>query len=206
MAADKRKLGDEFTVTAHPVRITLSSHWAQHWYEDALNELRTGGVTNDLNSKRREIIFAVCFVESYLLEWARDHVFVGDMEIKLDKIKKYFYVKKGLAEKWKKIVKAICKEELNIKPPNFNEDYWHEFIKLVDYRHGYVHARESIPYGTDPPDKDIFRMTSPGDTSKVKVGWATRTVFNLISKLHEVTDIKTGVNPPDWLRKPQLNN
>ena len=26
-------------------------------------------------------------------------------------------------------------------------------------------------------------MTSPGDTSKVKVGWAARTVFNLISIL-----------------------
>lgn len=45
--------------------IWLSYCFAPEWFADALNEAKTG---RDHNTRRREIIFAVCCAESYLVE------------------------------------------------------------------------------------------------------------------------------------------
>ena len=44
--------------------------WARDWFDDAFNETRV----SDHRSRRREILFSVCFAESYLFEWVRDEV------------------------------------------------------------------------------------------------------------------------------------
>lgn len=204
MTTFKVKTAGKLSLTQGSARVMLSSSWAQNWYEDALNEVVTAKTESDTNFVRREIIFAVCFAESYLLEWARDIAFRGNTDEKIILIKKYFRIEgyEGLTDRWKRIIKEICSKELKISPPNFGESFWSEWVKLVDFRSGFSHGRESIPYGTDPPDKDIYRITSPGEAAGLKVGWATRNVFNLISKLHEVTDSATGEKSPSWLRKP----
>jgi hypothetical protein len=205
MTTHKKEVGGQLNFSGNLPRIMLSSHWAQNWYEDALNEVEAAKADRDINFVRREIIFAVCFAESYLLEWARDSVFKGNTDEKTMLIKEYFRKRnESLTERWKRIVKEICSKVLKVSSLNFGESYWDEWLKLVDFRHGFSHGRESIPYGTDPPDKNFYHMTSPGEAAGLKVGWATRTVFNLIYKLHEVTDRATGTKPPSWLRQPEI--
>ena len=45
-----------------------SASWASRWFADASREAHIGP---DVDARRREIVFAVCFVESYLFEWTR---------------------------------------------------------------------------------------------------------------------------------------
>jgi hypothetical protein len=59
------------TVSGGTPTIWLTYPFAKEWFEDALHEAKTG---IDHNARRREIVFAVCFAESYLFEWVRDQV------------------------------------------------------------------------------------------------------------------------------------
>jgi len=75
---------DQVNIDAHASkRIMMSAHLAQSWFADALRETKTGG---DAHARRREIVFAVCFAETYLFEWVRDEVVRGDVQ----KLNKYF--------------------------------------------------------------------------------------------------------------------
>jgi hypothetical protein len=51
--------------------VWLSYSFAAEWFNDALTEARAG---KDHHARRREILFAVCCAESYLVEWIRDQV------------------------------------------------------------------------------------------------------------------------------------
>src|SRR5437763_1505475 len=62
-------------ITAGAATLWLTYSFAPEWFEDALHEARTG---QEHHARRREIVFAVCFAESYLLEWVRDEVLKGD--------------------------------------------------------------------------------------------------------------------------------
>ena len=57
------------------VELWATASFARAWFSDALEE---AGVVNDSDARRREIVFAVCFAESYLLEWVRDVVLSRD--------------------------------------------------------------------------------------------------------------------------------
>jgi hypothetical protein len=61
-----------FNIEGSPAILWLSASFARAWYEDALAEARAGDTFQ--HRRRREIVFAVCAVESYLLEWVRDDV------------------------------------------------------------------------------------------------------------------------------------
>ena len=51
-----------------PVSVWLADNFSEYWFKDAHNESVSGA---DENSIRREILFAVCFLESYIFEWTR---------------------------------------------------------------------------------------------------------------------------------------
>jgi hypothetical protein len=69
----------QLTSSAHGIAaVWLTASFAREWFNDAVHEARTGG---DIQAKRREIVFAVSFAESYLFEWVRDQVLdTGDLE------------------------------------------------------------------------------------------------------------------------------
>src|ERR1700722_12245320 len=46
----------------------VMADFARDWFDDARNE----ATKETAAARRREIVFAVCALESYLLEWARD--------------------------------------------------------------------------------------------------------------------------------------
>jgi len=73
-------MGMAFEASSPP--ILLRSHrFAPEWFEDALSEARgptLAIVPDNRNSKRREILFAVCCVEAYLIEWVYEDILCED--------------------------------------------------------------------------------------------------------------------------------
>src|SRR5688572_8593570 len=67
----------DMVVTVHDPTVWITSSFAPAWFQDALREARMG---TDHTARRSEIVFAVCFAESYLVEWVRDAVLKGRME------------------------------------------------------------------------------------------------------------------------------
>ena len=83
-------------------RGSIITHWAKAWFADALDEAKK---TQDPQARRREILFAVCFAESYLFEWVRDVVLAGKDP---EDLNRYFPPVprrwRRLPEKWKKVI------------------------------------------------------------------------------------------------------
>ena len=88
--------------TALPITAWKSYSFAPEWYEDALNEARGG---KDHHSRRREVVFAVCCIESYLFEWVRDDV----LNREFSSLQNYFPDDhlRGIRERWKEVIKTL---------------------------------------------------------------------------------------------------
>ena len=90
-----------YRVTVQPVTFWRSDNYAEDWYRDAVAEARSGG---GHDARRREIIFASCFAESFIFEWTRH-------KLKIEEIDDYFPSKsqrkhdlryrRKLLDKWK---------------------------------------------------------------------------------------------------------
>jgi hypothetical protein len=175
------------------IELWITRPYAPSWFEEAQNEAKK---KNDPKAIPREIIFAVCFAESYLVEWALNEVFNKE----LDEFNNYPLIRykfPGIADRWKKVVKDLCENELNVNPPDFGKSYWGDWLKLIGFRSGIVHGASSFPEKSPLPKKKKPRP-SPSELSNTKPGWATKVVIELVKELHEAVGTKT----PHWLRKP----
>lgn len=170
-------------------KIWLTYSFAPEWFNDALNEARTG---QDHHSRRREILFAVCAAESYVFEWVRDEVLRRDF----DKLRKYFPPgkRRSVKKKWKKIPKELYEERQISNEPNWGGTEWRNFLKLVRYRDGLVHARASRPE-TSSLSPDEEPLPSKTDLDRMPLGWAVQRIVTLIRHLHGAV----GTSAPDWL-------
>ena len=173
--------------------IWLTYSFAPEWFKDALNEARTG---QDHHSRRREIVFSVCFVESYLFEWVRDEI----LNRKFDELAKYFPDKDrqlSTTDRWKAVIKRLHKDNRIQKVPNFGDSWWRGVRTLVEYRNGLVHAGASRPE-TDSLRDDEKPVPSKTTLDQLEAGWAVRVVIELIRRLHEAA----GTSTPAWLIEP----
>ena len=187
------------TQVIRPAAITLdivltatfwsSYSFAPEWFNDALNEARTG---KDHHARRREIIFAVCCAESYLVEWIRDEVLNRDF----NRLNQFFPPgeRHGVAEKWKEVPKALYDAGLISAVPNLGRPYWQNWLKLVDLRNGLIHAKASRPE-THSQTADERPVPSRNDLEKLPPSWAIKVVVTLIRELHAA--VSTPV--PAWL-------
>ncbi len=170
--------------------------FAQEWFEDAVRESRKPGW--DHNARRREIVFAVCFAESYLYEWVHNEVLdsrdYGDLLITL---KKLFPSddKRPILDRWKQVTKELREDNFIPDAPNFGQSYWEEFRDLVKWRNGLVHARSSRPETPIQPEEEK-PFPSKDDLDRLPAGWATRVVVTLVKRLHSAAE----TSPPDWLK------
>ena len=82
--------------------IWITANFAVRWLEDALNEVHESG---SVDARRREIIFAVCFAENYILEWVRDGVLNADFR----RLQTYFPFDQrlGVSGKWRDIPRIL---------------------------------------------------------------------------------------------------
>jgi hypothetical protein len=165
---------------------------APEWLQDALREARTG---NDHHARRREIVFAVCFAESYLVEWVRDEVLNRNFQ----RLTRYFPSGQiqSVIEKWKEVPKQLKRDGLIPAVPDLGQPYWQDWVNLVEIRNGLVHARSSRPETSLQPAKEK-PFPSKGDLDQLPAGWATKVVITLVKRLHEAI----GTTTPAWLVEP----
>jgi hypothetical protein len=181
--------------SAHTLAEWNSYSFAPEWFKDALSEART---SQDHHSHRREILFAVCFVESYLFEWVRDEV----LSREFNELGKYFFhpgKPPGIRERWKTVIKQLEGNKKILKAPSFGYSDWNDFVKLVNYRNGLVHARASRPE-TNSPISQAYAPPEPSKTElgQLQAGWAVSVVVALVRHLHDAV----GTPAPDWLADP----
>jgi hypothetical protein len=173
--------------------IWLTYRFAAEWFNDALQEARTG---MDHHSRRREVIFAVCTAESYILEWIRDEVLNRDFQ----RLNNYFPPGRwmNVTDKWKKIPKQLLRDGLIPRIPNLeNPGYWGEWLKLIEYRNGLIHARASRPETASLSEIEK-PVPSKALLDSMSAGWPTRVVVELIRRLHAAV----GTLVPGWVQEP----
>ena len=173
-------------VIGYPATLWLSDNYAEDWYGDAVAEARPGG---DHHARRREVIFAVCFAESFIFEWAR-------RKLQIKEIDEYFPPKKRrkLLDKWKKVLKKLHQARKIKVQPSLNLS---RLAELLRYRHGLIHASASRPATkTQSPETKPFPRKE--DLKALKAGWALSIVTDLVSELCE----QLGEPKPDYLQKP----
>ncbi len=172
--------------------VWISASYAEDWYKDAVSE-----VSNDANrhNKRREIVFAACFLEFYIYEWVRNK----DIEL----LQKFFgkcatnakgkYYSKSLREKWKYIPPDMV--SVFNGDPSTKIDLSNLGI-LIDYRNGLVHGGASRPSNSDlSPKQHPKPMPMIDRLDKIKSGWAVCVATEIVVSLHKI--MKTDA--PEYL-------
>jgi hypothetical protein len=182
------------TASAPAAAFWTSDNFAQDWFADALHEARTG---KEYNSRRREIIFAVCFAESYIFEWARSI-------LQIKEINDYFPPERGsprnpryrrpTKDKWKEIPKELHKAGKILAAPQLD---LRELGELINYRDGLVHAAASRP-ATDSQPKETRPYPTKDMLRKLKPGCAVRIVVDLVRNLHQAI----GTPVPEYIENP----
>jgi hypothetical protein len=182
--------------TTFPVNILITASFARYWLDDALIEAKK---ESSRDSKRREIVFAVCFAETYIFEWVRNKFFPKDIEglfhCFTTPSEKGGRRPKNIKEKWK-VTKQLSEDGKIKDTIVFDKGknvVWGDFCDLIDYRNSLVHAALSIPESSSPPEL-IKKLPTISDFNRMKIGWATGVVVNLVRHFHEVI----GIKPPDW--------
>lgn len=162
----------------------MCANYAPYWYKDALAEANQSG----RDARRREIIFAVACAESYLFEWVRDEVLKRDYNA----LNTYFNGKSGIKCRWKAVTKQLANDKrINISP-DYTSKTWQDFINLVDYRDGLIHAVASLPQTDGHPNKPKPSMEEIDSYAQKK---AIDTIKNLILDLNDAA----GISAPDWI-------
>ena len=171
------------------VKLWKYASFAREWFENASKE------TNDPQAIRREIVFAVPMVESYLYEWVWDEVLGRNF----DEINQYFpnLDRRGIKERWKGVIKKLYDDKRIDATPSWGTTSWDQFCKLLKMRDGLVHASASRP-ATSSQAKEEGPIPSLDDLINKQNGWATGTVVNIISDLHQAVRTDT----PKWFPKP----
>lgn len=176
--------------------IMAISRYAGGWYADAQRE--AGQPTGDYHARRREIVSAVCCAESYIYEWTFDLVRqTGAADTDVDR---YFPPEpeegrnRSVTAQWKEVPKLLHQAGLLPCRPDFGGPHGDDWLQLVKYRNGLVHALISRPekWGSGPPVRPIVTTS---DLQGLTAGWATEVVAERIRRLHAAA----GTPPPDWL-------
>lgn len=162
--------------------------FAREWFNDAVREATNG---SGLHARRREILFAVCFAEAYIVEWALHDVFHGDLR----KFQVYFphgRRRRSAIDKWREVPDEMFRDGVISKAPKRRAAYWQRFQELSEERDLLVHAVVSRP--EDASHEARTRL------AELNGGWAIRTAVDLVRNLHETL----GTDAPDWMVLPEL--
>ncbi len=177
--------------TAMPITAWKHYRHAPDWFEDALREAQSAGH----NARRREILFAVCFADSYLAEW----VIVDVLQRDFIQSRKYLPSRdrRGVTDRWKQIPKQLLEDGFIPAKPDLGDPHGMEWLRLVDYRDGLVHANASRPETAGLTAEWMPRPTK-SELDTIEPGWALNVVLERVRRLHQAV----GTQPPPWLRDP----
>jgi hypothetical protein len=198
MAEDQTITPKEFVniPTFGEVTIWQNYRWAQHWFGDAAAEAQRQATGDAIrHARRREILFAVCFAESYLFEWVLDDVLKHDFKA----LESFFPHdqrgrKRGIREKWKKVTKLLLDMGRIARLPAAGDRQSQAWNTLIEYRDGLVHAVASRPAtASRPPDQGPIPEVSELD--RLSAGWALGVAREQVRRLHQAA----GTEMPSWL-------
>jgi hypothetical protein len=160
--------------------VSTTDDYAESWYKDALIEARSGGGDD---TRRREILFAICFAESFLFEWARDkvgHLNIDNHFPSAPRFARDPQYRRGLKDKWNEVPQELHKAGAITICPTLHLS---RLGNLIVYRDGLVHAAASRPAISPQP----CNMAAPFPTRKnlksLKAGWAVKIVYDLVLEL-----------------------
>jgi hypothetical protein len=179
----------DVVVDALPVTPWLREHFAEEWLAEAKQE----ATVSDQNARRREIVFAVSFAESYLFEFVRDQILGSSLQ----RVSEFFVPgdHRGIRSRWEQVMERLREADLIPKlPPSGNRHDREDWERLVDYRNGLVHARASRPRTRRQPEKEQPRP-SKSTLRSLEPGWAVKVVVKRARRLHQAA----GTEPPVWL-------
>lgn len=160
--------------------------FAPEWFADAAREATHGDTPH---ARRREILFAVCFAEAYIVEWALHEVFHGDMQ----QFQRYFPEgrrRRSAIDKWREVPDEMHRDGVIPKAPKRRAAYWQRFQELSEERDRLVHAVVSRPEDTSHEAREKLAEVPPG--------WAIRIAVDLVRNLHTTL----GTKAPEWLVLP----
>ena len=179
-------------MVGHEPKSVIKSRYANAWLLDAVAEAQ---IDPSRDARRREILFATCFTESYLVEWIQDDLLIGRAE----DLSKYLPAgqKYGVKKKWKVIPPQLKSDALIKDTPNLGASFWSEFCELVALRDGLVHARSSRPFMADQPQDEQPKPGVDELSETIGAGWAVSTVVELVRKFHESAETEV----PKWVEK-----
>jgi hypothetical protein len=181
------------TAEAHAMamRVTVwqTYHFAPEWLSDAKEQAR---LVDNHNARRREVVFAVCFAESYLFEFVRDSILGTDFQRVSEFFPPSHHV--GIRERWKEVVGKLNDGGFLITMPPTGDKHDQEWDRLVSYRDGIVHARSSRPQ-TNPQPEAEQPIPSKSALDRLAPGWAARVVIERAGRLH----LASGKAVPPWL-------
>ena len=173
-------LAAELAITGHAPTVWQYANLAEQWYRDTQKESEVG---DGEGSTRREIVFAACFLESYIFEWVRgswphqlNECFPPTRRFKDDPL-----FRATLKEKWKLVPHELhrvgvldMRASLELSPLG----------TLIQLRNGLIHARASRPSTSGQSEAEKPRPAL-GELSVLGHGWALAIAKTLVTQLHE---------------------
>ena len=144
------------------------------------------------DARRREILLAACFAETYLFEWVRDEVLqhkIGPGPDHHKNLLKYFPVgkKRGAYDKWREIPRQLADDGYILGCPDLgNCPWWIDFCTLLNYRDGLIHASASRPEVSSIPCPNPQAAPVPnlGVLEDMSPGWPLGVVVTLVREFN----------------------
>ena len=182
--------GEELRIEGHAPTVWQHANFAGDWYQDAAREAQG---LDGRHSKRREIVFAASFLESYIFEWVRQHWFerINDLFPPASRFKNDPLYRAGLKEKWSLVPSELHKLSLIAETPSLDLS---DLGTLVVLRNGLLHARASRPATAGQVDAERPRPALT-ELEAIEHGWALGVARRLVTKLHA----ELGTAPPSYL-------
>lgn len=170
------------------------ANFAEQWFVDARAEALS---ETSRDSVRREIVFSVCFLESYIFEWVRslDLHLVTDFFPPEPRFNEDPRFRRELKEKWKLVPQELYSEGHIPAEPRLDLS---QLGALLKYRHGLVHAVASRPFNADAPESHR-PIPDPNDFNQIKAGWALDIAAILVAQLHKTTLTDGPSYVEEWL-------
>jgi hypothetical protein len=152
---------------------------AERWYRDTAHE---AAGTHGHNSKRKEIICAASFLESYIFEWARS--------LAVDRLDEYFppmprfqidpRFKRSLKKKWKQIPAELYADKIIPMCPQLKLS---PLGRLEKYQQALIHTKASRRVTVGVAQK-AARVPAFGELNLIVHGWALGVAKQLVEELH----------------------
>lgn len=177
----------------HSATAYITQDYAPDWWEDALKSVPDGA--GDAGAMRRQIVFAVCALESWFFEWVRDDVLEDATQ---SSVLFADITARGLPNRIKCVLGEMhSRGRLDAEPGYGESDAWQDLHELLRHRNGLVHALASRPRGDIPEEAEGPRPDFR-ELTEMEPAWPVSVVRGVVELLSSFDDAE----PPEWMELP----